>query len=632
MGKFTAYKDNYWACDFETTSKEFYDENGYVRVWLAHAQKFDPNIVDGKCLDKIYEVTIEDFFEQFWKRKESATLFFHNLAFDGEFIKWYLVENGYQYFYEAPKRKVSKGFLIFEDEKNIYHIQVWKRVRVGNNNKTIQLYIRCSLNLLRLSIADLGEVYKIGTKGNIDYNVQPFNKIEDVNQEYLDYITTDVSIMIPALQQYNEIFTIQYGNRTVQGLSKLTISSTALQLFKAFIYEQMDFKNEFFLDYDTVNELTGWYSGGLCTFPQKYQQKLTEDINGHVYDVNSMYPAVMVKNPYPYGEPYYGETPPNKDYKIKMVEVFIKKAQLKDDKFPPLMRPWKSATIQYQKGVRFVTYTENAIARYFEDELISLQRFYDIDYEVTKTIWFKGKHYFKEFITKHYALRKKYKEEGDPREQTVKLLLNSAYGKFGQKPDKTTIVYSLNQLEIGDTIIEGENPLIVETVRNQDSCIGDLNCYICNYERPKERNINVAIAACVTKNARLKLHDAIWENQDTFLYCDTDSIFLKGEAKGIEIDKSVLGAWKCEGTFNSFELGGAKLYQIWLRGAQGEELFKNALAGINKKWANQNLKKGDIIQINKELGLGSKLLKHKVKGGILIEETTYTIKDRNKVA
>ncbi|MBC9723275.1 MAG: hypothetical protein H9W82_19065, partial [Lactobacillus sp.] len=56
-------------------------------------------------------------------------------------------------------------------------------------------------------------------------------------------------------------------------------------------------------------------------------------------DVNSMYPSVMVDNPYPIGEPFYGETPPSDEYNIKMVKIFIKKAKIKDPKYPPLLRP-----------------------------------------------------------------------------------------------------------------------------------------------------------------------------------------------------------------------------------------------------------------------------------------------------
>lgn len=52
-----------------------------------------------------------------------------------------------------------------------------------------------------------------------------------------------------------------------------------------------------------------------------------------------MYPSVMVEGIYPYGDPHYGETPPNFLYKIKMIKIIIVKAKIKSPDYPPLMRP-----------------------------------------------------------------------------------------------------------------------------------------------------------------------------------------------------------------------------------------------------------------------------------------------------
>lgn len=145
--------------------------------------------------------------------------------------------------------------MIFEDDSNIYHINVFKPVRCGTKGKSkkvVQLYIRCSLNLLQLSIAKLAKAYKLPHKQSIEYNVDPFDKIEDVPEHFIDYIKTDVNIMIPPLIQFNQVFTHKKGNREIQGLSKLTIGSVSLSLFKSFIHEDMSFKEEFLIGYDDV--------------------------------------------------------------------------------------------------------------------------------------------------------------------------------------------------------------------------------------------------------------------------------------------------------------------------------------------------------------------------------------------
>lgn len=625
--KFTSYNNNYWACDFETltTKSSFFIEKNETKVWLAYAKKFHP-FGQKQSEDEILTVTIEQFFEQFFKRKESATLFFHNLAWDGEFIKWYLVRNGFEYFDIAPKRKIKKGFTILEDNKNIYFINVFKPVRTKNGKKIVQLYIRCSLNLLTISIEKIAQIYKLPPKKNIDYHVDGWEYLDQVPKIFIEYIKTDVDIMVPPLVQFNKVFSVRRGNRITHGLAKLTISSTALNMFKAHIYSKhknMKFKECFYLDYETVSEISKWYSGGLTTFSPNYQYKITEKINGHVYDVNSMYPSVMINNDYPVGKPAKKRI--RDDYTIHLLKIFIVKAKIKNKNWPALMRPWKSISMSYPIGTRYVHYTENATAYYFDDELESLKRFYDIEYEIMDEWFFEGKKYFKDFISENYELRKKYKKEQDPREHTIKILLNSAYGKFGQKPLKPSVLYSLKTLQKGDEIKYGESTYYVDVVREKDSWLQDYKCYICYPKENPEKSINVAIAACVTKNARIRLHDAIYANIDNFLYCDTDSVFLKDDAVGIDIDDSKLGAWKCEAQFDGFELGGAKLYKLYLKNAN----IKSANAGINSKWAKTNLKKGDIITIDKMLDSGSKLLRKKVKGGIVLEETNYTIKKRN---
>lgn len=624
--KFTSYNDNFWACDFETTTKntEFYKQTNETRVWLAYAKKFHPK-GETQIDDEILTISIEEFFDEFWNRKESATLFFHNLNWDGEFIKWYLERNGFRYVY-SDERKAQKGYRIFEDEKNIYFINIWKKVRSGNNKwKLVQLYIKCSLKLLVVGIESLAKIFKTQNKLSIHYDVNPFDKLEDVPQDLIDYIKVDVETMIQPLIQFNLMFSFKRGNKVLEGLAKLTIGSTCLSIFKNHCFKnKLKFKKDFFINFEDAEFLKNWYCGGLTTFNPAYQYEITNQINGKVYDVNSMYPSVMVDFKYPIGQPCF-DKPIDETYDIEMLQIFIKKAQIKKDYYPPLIRPWVSATQKHTNGIRFVKYLENATAYYFAKELESLKRFYDIEYTIIKKVYFKSAWYFRDFITPFYNQRLKYKEENDPREYTVKIFLNNSYGKFGQDITKPTVIYSYQELNRGDVCISTEkNDFIVRTVREKDSCIENLKCYLCESNVNPTRVINVAIAAKVCMEARVKLHDAIFANGENFLYCDTDSVFLKDDAVGIEIDKNKLGAWKEEMEFDGIELGGAKLYNLYLKNVK----VKSALAGINKKWAKDNLKPNDIITINKVLGAGSKKMVVKVKGGCVLEDVEFTLKER----
>ena len=76
-----------WAADFESTVEIQYLAEGKVRVWAWAVE----------CLEeperKYRGETIDEFFE-FFKGKR-ATIYFHNLKFDGSFILDYLLRKGY---------------------------------------------------------------------------------------------------------------------------------------------------------------------------------------------------------------------------------------------------------------------------------------------------------------------------------------------------------------------------------------------------------------------------------------------------------------------------------------------------------------------------------------------------------
>ena len=71
------------------------------------------------------------------------------------------------------------------------------------------------------------------------------------------------------------------------------------------------------------------------------------------------------------------------------------------------------------------------------------------------------------------------------------------------------------------------------------------------------------MATFITSYAKQYLVQSINQNRDKFLYCDTDSLHLFGEAeevKGLKIDSKIYGAWKHELTFYDFRYLGPKRY------------------------------------------------------------------------
>ena len=140
-------------------------------------------------------------------------------------------------------------------------------------------------------------------------------------------------------------------------------------------------------------------------------------------------------------------------------------------------------------------------------------------------------------------------------------MLNSHWGKFGQRPNKDKLTYV------------ADPATYIEMMTDEKTEVTDL-MYI-NKEhigikwRSKEDfveslpNTNVVLAAFTTAQARLKLYDLLEQLDDRVLYFDTDSVIyihredswnpplgdylgqLKDETKGVPIVAFVSGGAKC---------------------------------------------------------------------------------------
>lgn len=166
---------------------------------------------------------------------------------------------------------------------------------------------------------------------------------------------------------------------------------------------------------------------------------------------------------------------------------------------------------------------------------------------------------FSKFIGELYALRLAAKRRGDAVNAWLyKILMNSLYGKFGQRGR----IY---------TEIDMCDPELVDVWQEIDADSGEIFHYrqfggvVQELQIEGEsRNSHPAIAAQVTSYARVKLWNAIAKaGISNVYYCDTDSMVIneKGYQKmQSELDNDRLGEWALERQLSSITLHGAKDY------------------------------------------------------------------------
>lgn len=301
-----------------------------------------------------------------------------------------------------------------------------------------------------------------------------------------------------------------------------------------------------------------------------------------VYDVNSMYPAVMSQCDHPIGNKY----------------VRPEKLSLDADGwFDGYPRCMYFATVEGYNlgalparevgGFKGLTFAEGHGV--FETTSHELRAALSIGkFKVTRILDAYVPCYvqtFDEFVTKFSDEKKAFKKAGDRiNELLVKYVLNSAYGKFGQNPDD----FKEYHIEVrGVTFPPVDKP---KTPEHKKWVLEKSAAKWCIWSKPspQKRYFDVAIAASVTSAARAVLMLGI-ANAKRPIYCDTDSIICE-ELRGVEIDEYNLGAWKLEAIGDKCAIAGKKLYA----------LFKDGMA---VKWASKGTKlKPEQIELVAEGG------------------------------
>ena len=384
-----------YVADFETTTNP--DD---CRVWCFSITEIgnEENTYIGK--------DIHEFFTHI-ETLGSCIIYFHNLAFDGQFIIYHLLTHEFTHTTEQ-KLKTKEFSTLISDDGVFYSIKVKL-----DRYQTIEFYD--SFKKLPFSVKRIAKDFGLTEqKGEIDYNKErPIGY--ELDEEEREYVTNDTIIVSKALKhQFDE------------GLTKMTIASDALNSFK-----ELSKFNELFpvLDDATDEYVRHSYRGGWVYVNPIYQDVDLENLQ--VFDVNSLYPSRMYDCELPYGEPIYyqNEYVYDKEYPLYICRTRAT-FTLKEHHLP---------TIQIKNNYRFVGTEYITECTDYPVELILTSvdynlfcDMYDIGYiEFIDGFKFKSiKGIFKDYIDKWNKIKMDNTGEGGrPALRTIaKLMLNSLYG------------------------------------------------------------------------------------------------------------------------------------------------------------------------------------------------------------
>ena len=236
-----------------------------------------------------------------------------------------------------------------------------------------------------------------------------------------------------------------------------------------------------------------------------------ENENYYIVDVNSLYPYVMREHLYPVKYDKFFPVAKLKDLAIAIKNKSMV-AQVLIETDEPVYAVRRERTI-FPIGRFWVTLTTPELKYAFEHNHIL---------EIRQAVIYEQANIFKSYVDRFYALRQEFKSAGVAEyEELCKKMLNSLYGKFGQKAE----VWK----KIGDCPDERDRVEILfvsgfSGVKQIRYLLGEI-FELVGYE--ETFNSFPAIAAHVAGYARMYLYKLMKQaGEGNYFYCDTDSLIV----------------------------------------------------------------------------------------------------------
>ncbi|UWH95733.1 MAG: DNA polymerase type B, organellar and viral [Bacteriophage sp.] len=641
-----------FMCDFETT---VYEGQTSTEVWASASVEFYTENVN------IFH-SIDEQFQYFKTLNCDIVAYYHNLKFDGNFwLSYLLTKLKYeQAIHYLNDEQTQAEFIAIKDMKNktfrytISDMGQWYTLTIKVNNHIIEL--RDSLKLLPFSVKQIGKSFKTKhQKLDMEYIGYRYAGC-NITDEEKQYIANDVLVVKEALEQlFND------------GHDKLTIGSCCMEEYKkttgAYDYkdlfpplDEVALDKNIFGSSNADEYIRHSYRGGWCYLVKGKENKVRH--NGTTGDVNSLYPSMMHSqsgNYFPIGKPYFwsGNIIPNeaigenKYYFIRIKTRFY----IKENKLPFIQIKGN----HLYKGTESLTTSDilnkdGTYNRYYKDKnnnihdsavimtvtmtdyKLMLKHYELVDFEILDGCWFYSmKGIFDNYIN-HYA-EIKMNSKGAKRTE-AKLFLNNLYGKLASSSNSSfKVAYVKDDESIGFYIVPANNKKVG----------------------------HIATGSAITSYARNFTITAAQKNyygvdKAGFIYADTDSIHCDLPAdkiKGITVDPVKFCCWKLESSWDTAIFTRQKTYiehithndlipvdepynDIKCAGMpqKCKDLFNKSMQGYEVKesdnYTQSELKflatKRDYSDFKVGLCVPGKLLPKRIKGGVLLVDTTYEMR------
>ena len=646
-----------YACDFETT---VYDGQDHTEVWASGIVGLDEN--DEPLIHHSITETL-DFLNS---QNEDAVLYYHNLKFDGNFWLYYLIHDrgfkqGYEYL--SPTDVTWKKKKDLANNEVIYSISSmgqWYTITFKYRSHIYEL--RDSLKLLPFKLREIGKGFKTKhQKLEMDYEGYRYAGCTITDEEE-EYLKNDLYVLKEALNIMFE-----------EGHNKLTIGACCLSEYKKFLgkedwqcffpkLQDIEIDAEKYGSATADEYIRNSYRGGWCYRVDDLDpKKPIVCYKGTTADVNSLYPSMMHSqsgNYYPIGRPMFwsgNEIPAKALHENRYYFVRIRcRFYLKKDKLPFIQikhNPLYKATQMLKTSDIYDKRTDRYYRTWVDRDGVEhdtkvtltltmtdyklIKEHYELkDFEILDGCWFYAEKGIFDSYIDPYA---KIKMESKGAKRTIaKLFLNNLYGKLAtSKISSFKYAYEKDDGSLGYRVVMEENkePVYI-------ACGSAITSY--------SRNFTI-------RAAQMNYHG---KGKRGFKYADTDSIhcdLTPDKIVGIKVHDTAFCCWKLESCWDIGKFIRQKTYvehvthedlqkidepyynikcagmpdsckQLFLM-SMGEKVKKEDQPKHLEKYTQFLEVKRTLDDFNIGLTIPSKLVPHNIKGGVILVETDYTLRD-----
>jgi hypothetical protein len=444
------------------------------------------------------------------------------------------------------------------------------------------------------------------------------------------YCISDVDILLQGCNVYSQEGMDLVG---IDPLEKKTIAGWVMDIYlkKFYNFEKSPISVLYKNEYDFIRR--SFHGGRTETFRlyRKWsKQELKHGICGRYKDVQSLYPTTQFYDPLPIGEPTtitdfsFLDKKQYHNYIINNYGWYEVDISMNKNLFiPPLVVKGEGKLTADLQNKQKSVFHSVELSRAIEDgciiskihKCIQMESSTDLFKDFVRTflevkVNATGKPKFWDSNTKRnkwikehedrFGFTPKPTEKNAGKRAIAKMILNSLWGKFGQRPDMPKNLYispdnvdkwykMLKECKEGKINIKGEE------------MSGD-NLFVSYMDLQEDKNdilksTSIAIASSVTACATMRLYKELRLLKQRVLYCDTDSVIYEHDPDKYNIpDGEFLGEWECETDglpITEFVSTGPKSYAYKVEGKVKDCKMK----GITLNWENckdvnfNNLKK-----------------------------------------